>query len=642
MYMPIRNAIRIALAIGLAVLIGACQSTAPAPLGLKDGVYTAKAQGNNGPLTVQTTIKGGKIADVAILKQTETVGVADEALKQIPKRIVETQSLAVDAISGATHVSDAILAATEDCLKQAGGNIAALKAKKTSPEAVKSADEIYSCDFVVIGAGGAGASAAVTAAEGGAKVIVVEKAAIPGGATLMSSGILATDSSKQKAAGIVCKTEDVYKSWQDYNAWLNDPVLTWKYFSGSAGTIDWLEAHGYQFNIVPNVQKTHAEGFETYHHYGSDDKKMDYIKSLLSYVEKNGGKILYQTRATKILTDKGAVSGIEAVKADGSKVTISAKSVLVATGGWGANPELVAKYTNGVKMSALNSGTQTGDGIALTQALGAGEARAFAQYHGVDMPFEITGAAATSGDGSKGAAAGGIGSVNHFANYAGGLWVNKRGERFASEAICYDSALVANATYAQGGDYYVVVDAKSVAALEAKGAGALGITMSPERLAGQPLAPVNEPWSDLTKQFDLAIKLGGAFKGATIADLAKAIGSDPAVLQATVDEYNKVCASKKDRQFGKDPMYLVPVAQGPYYAVLGRTVQLGGLGGIPTDSDLRVTDTHKKPIPGLYAAGADVAGIYNDVYPLIEGGTAGWAFNSGRLAGASVRAYLKK
>lgn len=639
MQKSIRSAAKVILALGLALAVAGCSTTAPAPQGLRDGVYSASAQGNNGPVTVQTTIKGGRIANVVVTRHSETAGIADPALERIPAAIVKGQTLAIDTVSGATHASEAILKATEDCLGQAGGNIAALKAKKSS---AKVATETYSCDLVVVGAGGAGSSAAVTAAEGGAKVIVVEKAAVPGGATIMSSGILATDSAKQKAASVTCRTEDVYKAWQDYNAWLNDSVLTWKFFSKSASTIDWLEARGYEFNIVPNVQKTHAEGFETYHHYGSDDKKMDYMKALLSHVEKNGGKVLYETRATRILMDKGAVSGLEATRADGTRVVIKAASVLIATGGWGANPELVAKFSNGVKMSALNSGTQTGDGIAMTQAVGAGEARAFAQFHGVDMPFEITGAAASSGDGSKGAAVGGIGSVNHFANYAGGLWVSKRGERFASEAICYDSALVANATYTVGGDYYVIVDARSVAALEAKGASGLGINMSPERLAGQQLAPVSEPWANLGSQFELAIKLGGAFKANTIADLAKAIGAEPAKLQATVDEYNRACAAKKDRQFGKDPMYLIPVSEGPYYAVLGRTVQLGGLGGIPTDSDLKVTDAHKKAIPGLYAAGADVAGIYNDVYPLIEGGTAGWAFNSGRIAGESILEYLRK
>jgi len=213
--------------------------------------------------------------------------------------------------------------------------------------------------------------------------------------------------------------------------------------------------------------------------------------------------------------------------------------------------------------------------------------------------------------------------------------------RFASEAICYDSALVANATSANGGDYYVIIDSRSLRTLEAEGSSGLGIDNSPERLAGFPLAPVNEPWAGLAAQFKTAIEVGGGFKSDTVEGLAEAMGMDPAVLARTVRGYNDICRSKNDVPFGKEAQYLIPIVEGPYYAALGRTVQLGGLGGISTDHRLNVTTMARKPIPGLYAAGADVSGIYNNVYPLIEGVTAGWAYNSGRIAGESVLEDLR-
>lgn len=605
---------------------------------LKDGVYTTVGAGKDGPITVETTIQGNKILAVKIVKQSETAGVADAALKRIPEAIVAGQTTEVDAVTGASYTGKGIIEAVEKAITLAGGDPAAFRVK-VAVEA--KALVLLTADVVVVGAGGAGSAAAAAAADGGAKVIVIEKAAQPGGATMMSSGLFASDSKLQAAAHVKVPTAEIYKKWEDYVNWLNDPVLTWKFFKKSASTIDWLQERGYKLKLVPNVQKVHVNDYETYHAYADESKKMEYLQTFLSNVTKKGGQIIYDTRGTHLITDNGKVVGVEAQGSDGTPYKINAKAVVIATGGFGANPEIVAQVNPGKKMSALNSGTQTGDGAVMVREIGGGgEKTMFSHYHGVDMPFEVIGAASNSGDGSKGAT-GGIDSVNHFANFPGGLWVNRAGVRFAPETICFDSALVANVTYSMGGEYYVIVDSKTFKAVEAKGASGVGIPLSPERLAGFELAPVKTPWTGLTQQFETAIKLGGAFKGNTLDDLAKAMGVEAASLKETVAEYNAACKAKKDEQYGKDAKYLVPVAQGPYYAVVGRAVALGGLGGILTDDKLRVTKDDGTVIPGLYAAGADVSRIYNNVYPLVEGVTAGWAFNSGRMAGESVLAYLK-
>jgi fumarate reductase flavoprotein subunit len=607
---------------------------------LKDGVYTTEGQGKDGPITVKTTVKDHKLAAVEVVAQGETAGVADVALTRVPGAIVAGQTLAVDAVTGASYTTKGILDAVEKAVVQAGGNPADYKVQAAA--VTKAAVEL-TADVVVVGAGGAGSAAAVTAAEGGAKVVVLEKAALPGGTTIMASGIFASDSKLQAQARVKVPTADIYQKWESYVNWLNDPVLTWKYFSKSASTVDWLQERGVALKLIPNVQKVHADDYETYHSYADESKKLQYIQGLLTGVTKRGGKILYETRATKLITSNGKVVGVEAVQADGTPVRVQAQAVVLATGGFGASAEAVAAVNPGKHMSALNSGTQTGDGAALAASAGAGGLNSrFSQYHGVDMPFEIMGAAATSGDGSQGAAAGGIDAVNHLANFPSGLWVSRGAVRFAPETICFDSALVANVTYSMGGDYYVIIDSKTLKALETKGAQGVGMPVSPERLAGVELAPVKAPWKGLATQFDRAIALKGAWKGNTVAELAQAIGLEPAVLEKTVAEYNQICASKKDVQYRKDPRYLVPVTEGPFYAVIGRTVALGGLGGILTDDQLRVTTSDGKVIPGLYAAGNDVNRIYNNVYPLVEGVTAGWAFNSGRIVGETVLANLTK
>lgn len=622
----------------LLAVVGPAGTAFAQEAGLKDGVYTAVGQGKDGPITVETTVTSSKIAAVRVVSQRETAGVSDAALVRIPQAVVAGQTLEVDAVTGATYTGKGILEAVEKAILQAGGDPSAFRIKRA---AEAKALVTLSTDVVVVGAGGAGASAAVAAAEGGAKVIVLEKAGQPGGATLMSSGLFASDSKLQAQAGLKVPTAEIYKKWQDYVNWLNDPVLTWNFFKKSASTVDWLQERGYQLKLVPNVQKVHASDYQTYHAYADESKKMEYLQTFLANVTKRGGQVYYETRATKLITENGKVVGVEARQADGTPLRITAQAVVLATGGFGANAVEVAKVNPGKKMSALNSGTQTGDGAAMAREVGAGGAKTeFSHYHGVDMPFEIIGAAVNSGDGSKGAT-GGIDSVNHFANFPGGLWVSRAGVRFAPETIAFDSALVANVTYSVGGEYYVVVDSKTFRALEARGASGVGVPLSPERLAGFELAPVKTPWKGLSSQFETAVKLGGAFRGQTVADLARAMGVEAASLEATVAAYNKVCAAKKDEQYGKAPAYLVPVVEGPFYAVLGRAVALGGLGGILTDDKLRVTTEDGRVIPGLFAAGADVSRIYNNVYPLVEGVTAGWAFNSGRMAGESVLAALR-
>ncbi len=598
---------------------------------MKDGAFVTTTDGHNGPIRIETVIQDGAIAEVHVLEHSETAGISDAALERIPNSIVKYQSLAVDSVSGATMVSRAIIDGVAEGVKQAGGNVDKMMTPIPQAE-VKT--ETYDADVVVVGAGGAGAAAAVTAAEGGLKVLLIEKSANPGGTTLFASGLFATDSYQQEAQGIVVPSDEVYQEWQEYTCWLNDSTLTWNFFKKSASTIEWLEERGYELELVPNVQKVHEGGWTTYHSFQDESKKMDYLLELLSHVESNGGSIMYETRAVKLLKQNGAVSGVQAVTGDGTRVFVNADAVILATGGFGASVDVMDTVTGGVNMSQLNSGTQTGDGIAMVREVGGADlAGAFAHYHGVDMPFDVIMAAGVIDD--KGAR-GGIEQVNHFANYPGALWVSSQGNRFASEAICYDSALVANATYAVGGNYYVIVDQKSVNALERGGSSELGITLSPERLAGQELAPTRTPWAGLTEQFDLAVELGGAFKGDTVEELAEAIGIDAGTLVETVDTYNGICESGVDEQHRKEAMYLIPVREGPFYAVKGQTVALGGLGGIRTNSRLNVTDASGATIKGLYAAGNDVNEIYNNVYPLVEGVTCGWAFNSGRMAGEAV------
>ena len=165
---------------------------------VKDGVYQGSAQGRNGDITVSVTFKAGKIKAVKVLKQSETLGISDVALKTLPEKIAKANSVAVDSVAGATLTSNGIRRAVMDAIKRAGGDAYAYS---TLPiMAFKDGKDIQkSADILVVGAGGAGVSAAVRAASQGAKVLLVEKMPMIGGATILNAGtLIATGSRYQR------------------------------------------------------------------------------------------------------------------------------------------------------------------------------------------------------------------------------------------------------------------------------------------------------------------------------------------------------------------------------------------------------------------------------------------------------------
>ena len=146
--------------------------------------YTGSAQGNNGPVKVEVVVENGGVNAVTVTEHGETPGICDAAIETIPAAIVAGQTLNVEAVSGATNTSKAILAAVEDCVKQAGGDVEALTGPIQGGSEKK--EESRTADIVIVGSGIAGLSAALSAAETGADVVVLEKMATTGGTTALS------------------------------------------------------------------------------------------------------------------------------------------------------------------------------------------------------------------------------------------------------------------------------------------------------------------------------------------------------------------------------------------------------------------------------------------------------------------------
>lgn len=595
----------------------------------KAGEYVAEAKGNNGPIKVKVTIGDSKILSVEIIDHSETEGLGGVALKKIADRIIENQSLAVDVVSGATNASKAILTAVEECIKQAGGDIEALKVPVSKINQGKV--EKMSTDVVVIGAGPSGLAAAVTAAEGGADVIVLEKTGQIGGTALIGAfGLFAADSRLQKEAGKDVPVDAVYEEWMAYTHWLAEANIVRTFIKKSASTIDWLIDHGMDLVLSPPAQKTHNDEYWTYHAFKDYAKKPQYFNNLLKAAENNGAKFLLETPATDITTnDAGTITGVIAEKKDGTFLEIDARAVIVATGGYGANKEMVKERTD-VKMADWNINFTTGDGIKMAWEAGAAAGNSILQLHGFVMPPELL--AKIDGE---------IPELSAILNFATYPWVNSAGRRFANEDVIYDTANMAHVAYAQGEDFFVILSQNMIDTLKAKGARGLGNYDSPSRIAGIPLvADLNKPWTNLEEDLAKAVKVGLAYKGNTLEELALASGMDVKTLIDTIKRYNLLCEKGEDVDLLKEAAHLYPLTEGPYYAVKQRASYLTACGGIEINEKTEALNDDGVPIPGLYAIGNDGSGLYSDTYVLLEGGTLGWAFNSGRMAGENVLNYL--
>ncbi len=558
--------------------------TALPALAYTAGTYTASAQGNNGPVEVSVTFDGDKITGVAVTNHSETAGIAEAPIEKIPAAIVAGQTLKVDAISGATMTSNAILAAVADCVQQAGGDVEALKATEAS--AAVAEDEEITYDVVVLGGGAAGLAAAAEAADAGASVVLLEKLSRLGGNTLISGGLVyATGTSFQKEAGVEDSAEALVEYWQTRAEGNADPAFLTLVAEKSGETINWLTENG-----VALTGPT-TSGTSTVPRMQSAGGGSGLVLPLTKAVEDRGVKIYTDTAAQTLLTDEtGAVIGVEALAADGHKVTAYAtRGVVIATGGFDVSEEMKAKYAPSIAGSySYSSPGNVGDGINMAIAVGA------------DTVFK---------DGAIGFR--GIREVFSFASPLDGqiwspyLYVDAKGSRFVNEAIDYPifhSAMLKN-----GSDhFFLIYDAA---------------TANPEVL-------------------DAAVTEGYAFQADSIEALAEAAGMDAATFSATVSRYNEL-AGKEDADFGKPAALMTGIGDGPYYALKVVPATIGSMGGVKADLSAQVLNAEGAAIPGLYAAGAVANGdFFYKEYPA-SGTSIQMCLTMGRIAGASAAARTK-
>lgn len=621
-----------AAATALALTLAGCATGGPSAstASVKDGTYSETAKGKNADITVETVIEGGKIKSVTVTDEQETPEIAGPALKDVPEAIVSANSVNVDGVTGATVTSDAIKEAVSAAITEAGGDPATFGGSEAASEQSSKTEEL-SADVVVVGAGATGVSAALTAQQSGADVILLEKSAAVGGVSVIAGGPMGIDSQDQKDAGVAgtFTVQDVLNYWQNYNAWMDDGQLFYNIASQSGETIDWLEQNGMEFSFIGTEQAAHAdEGFKTYHIYADQNNKLGYYETLVDNFEKAGGRVYMETPATELHADGDKITGVTAVSKDGTTYEISCDAVVLGTGGFGANADMIQEEV-GYPLETFTTGTQTGDGATMAQAIGAGKGKTIQQYHGVTSYSGIQ-----TGQGKDEIAKG--------IYLATSVWVNKRGTRFCPEDLNYDTALCSNAAATQGEYFFSILSEDMVDQLEKGGSSALGVTEPVSYEPTIPMFSVDQGWTEFRAALEDGVEKGIVFKGDNIEDLAEQMGVDAETLKNTLSTYDSYCAEGKDEVYGKDSAYLKALGDGPLYAVKARPVSLGGIGGVLVNSNLQVIKEDGTVIAGLYAAGNDVAEMYNNSYPIVEGVTMMNALTGGRICGKEAAEYAAK
>lgn len=595
------------------------------------GDFTATAKGFGGDVSVTLTLTDGVITGCTAEGKDETEGVGSQAIAKMPGEIAESGSIAVDGVSGATITSTAIKEAAAAALTAAGLNPDDYKTAVENDAAAE--DSTVDADVVVVGAGGAGMTAAITAAAEGKSVVILESQSMVGGNSVRATGgmnagktVYQDENEFGESAGvektlktaaekyadnetITALAKTVSEQWAAYQAnptgyfdsvelmeldtmiggkGINDPELVETLCANSADAIDWLDEHGITLH---NVSSFGGASVKRIHRPVNAEGKTVSVGSymiplLQENCEKAGVKMMLDTTATEILTDaNGAAVGVKATGASGETVTVNAKAVVLATGGFGANLDMVVKYKPELKgfMTTNAPGIQ-GQGIEMAQAIGAAT---------VDMdqiqihPTVEANTAALITEGLRG---------------DGAILINEEGQRFIDEVGTRD--VVSAAEIAQTGSYSWLV--------------------------------VDQAMADASSVIQGYIKKGYTVTGATYEELGKAMGVDAAAFAETMEKWNGYVEAKNDPDFGRTS-FANPLNTAPYYAVKVTAGVHHTMGGLKINANTEVLNEKGEVIPGLFAAGEVTGGVHGANR---LGGNAVADFTVfGRIAGAAASDY---
>ncbi|ACS86945.1 FAD-dependent oxidoreductase [Musicola paradisiaca] len=496
---------------------------------------------------------------------------------------------------------------------QAAGQAESAAEPAKNAEAAKPVDIPKSADVVIIGAGAAGTAATMAAAEKGASVVLLEKQPAVGGTGNFAEGIFAANSSMQKRQGIVVTPDMAFKTIMEYSHWMANPYVVRTFVNRSADTIEWVKSKGIKFEYIGPGG---PGGMLTWHVIDGPGHGRHLIKTFHEQFKNMKVTTLVKTAGKDLVMKDGKITGVIAEGSDGKPFQIDTKAVIIATGGYANNKEMLQKYVAVPDTIMVGNVGKDGDGIKMSWKAGAKEeGMGVVQAYRPGLPDYAPN------------------SQMLAAARQPYLWVDKTGRRFTDESIVIIWPHAGNALSQAGGVMYSVFDDETRKHVVNDG---IDVPIGEWVIANTKLVKFDDEFAKESQK-----NRGFVFKANTIDDLAKQMGVDPAVLKRTVEDNNRYAAQKRDEIFNKSMDYLRPVKTGPFYAVKMMPAALGTLGGVKINEKMEAVSPNGNPVPGLYVTGNDAAGMYGDTYDLLlGGGTFGFALNSGRMAGENALDYI--
>lgn len=477
-------------------------------------------------------------------------------------------------------------------------------------------------DVAVLGAGAAGIPAAIEAARAGAKVDVFEQSGQTGGGCMGGNGVFAVGTDLQKEKQFTYTKKEILDYWMNYTHNTVDIRLVSEFISRSADTYEWLKSHGVEFSDLV----AYYPGAMYVWHFRREGSPA--ITDLLEPVSRAAGAEYHlNTAVTELIMEGGKCVGFKGKDADG-EVEVSAKAVIIASGGAGKRADFVKEQT----------GHELGIEITVFPGM-LYEDPATAPKLGIELAWEI-GAAhtplmidsfASIPDPNFGP--GGVPAQLPWFRQPQNICVNLHGERFISEAEMRNGAFMGNAIAIQKESTAFMIFDQSMRERYENG--------------GMDFVVGNVHFmDDLTPDEYLDMNWKRGNRDIVVADsleeLCDEMGIDRRLIQ-TVHEYNAAIeAGGNDPVFHKENEYLVPIKGPTYYCAKFRRHAYGVMGGLKINYRAEVQNVSGDTIPGLYAAGNDANAIYGDTYPFaLSGNTSSFAINTGRIAGEQAAAYVK-
>lgn len=488
---------------------------------------------------------------------------------------------------------------------------------------VNAADKTYDVDVCVIGAGAGGTTAALSALENGLSVVLLEKMPGLGGGGNYMEGTYAAGSRFQIKENYPYNSEYGFKQIMNFHHWRIEPKLVRTFINATAGNIDYLVDHGVEFEGI----RTMFVGYNLTWHVFKNNTGATMIKAFVPMIKSKGGIILTETPGKKLIKDnKGRITGVIAENADGDKITINAKrGVIVATGGFAMNKDMVKKYLTRFPLEGQGSKGREGDGINMMIEAGAATLNMdLGMQAGPNFDVDSS---LTFGNGVKYGAMGAV-ALSPY------LHVDMQGERFFDETLPLE--YMSNAIERRGGRTWNIIDEAIVRDYQ-HGKG-VARNFGNMYVAGDKLENFDKLIAEAMKEPGQVV-----VKASNLDELAKKTGMDPIKLKQSVANINKYAEQGYDEEFYKERKYLRKIEKGPFYAFKTVLKMYATLGGAKINENFQVIDVKGNVIPGLYAIGQDAGGLYSDSYDMhvAEGTGSAFAIAGGRLSVKNIKSQGK-